>query len=115
MAINEIFQEDELVANMPEGHSYVSGQEPLIIDAEGVPYRRFELIDRGVVETLIEDEPINKFDLKEYEERNGSLNEDHCYDILELGYWCGDDQYVEPDAHFVEHMDSIRRGEGGLL
>lgn len=106
MSVGDIFEEENLVNNMPNGHSYIFGQEPLLIDEHGVPYRRFEMVEHGLIELPIEDEPIAKFDLEEYKNRNGSLVEDNCYDILELGYWTKDGDYESYDSEFVEWRDS---------
>ena len=101
MPVGDNYDEEKLVEEMPEGHCYIFGSEPLIIDENGVPTRRFELGSHGVVELPIEDEPITKVDLEEFKKRNGQLNEDRCYDILEVGYWCGD-EYTKYDEGFIK-------------
>ena len=101
MAIGDLFQEEELVESLPTGHAYIISIEPLIVDEQGVPYRRFEVGEHGLIELPIEDEPIAKFDFEEYKNRNGSLAEDNCYDILELSYWLEDGDYESYDSEFI--------------
>ncbi len=45
---------------------------------------------------------IVKFDLKEYKEHYGQLDEG--YDILDLGYWDSDKNYYEPESDWREHI-----------
>lgn len=101
----QIFQEDELIEGIPEGHFYIlSSEEPLIVNEEGVPVRRFELGSHGLIELPIEDEPITKVDLEEVKKRRGGHTEDRVYDILEVGYWCGDD-YTEYDQGYIDFRE----------
>ena len=98
----QIFDQDEVIAEMPEDHFFIlSSEEPLVVNAEGVPVRKFENNSRGMIEVPLDDEPITKVDLEEVKKRNGGHVEDRTYDILEVGYWC-DDEYTKYDQGFIE-------------
>ena len=111
----ELFDDCEFQKNVPEGQHYAAGSQPIIFDDEGKVLRSFKETEKGFVEQPLEDEVIEKVDLAEYIKRHGGPNPRRLYDILELGYWCKDGSYTEPDELFVLHVESVGNGEGGIL
>lgn len=111
----ELFDDYNFQLNVPEGQHYAAGSQPIIFDDDGNVLRSFKEVDEGFIEQSLDKEVIKKVDLAKYIEHFGSPNPDRIYDILELGYWTKDGTYVEPNADFVAHMDSLSRGEGGSL
>lgn len=111
----ELFDDCKFQSNVPDGLNYAAGSQPIIFYDSGKVIRSFKEVSDGYIEQSLEKEVIEKVDLAKYIEHFGSPNPDRVYDILELGYWTKDGTYVEPDADFVAHMDSLSHGEDGFL
>jgi len=102
------YGEDEIVDMLKKGQSMIRGSQPMIVDAKGVVLRSFTEGEGGFVEQTLADEVATQIDLEEYVKRNGKLNEDRVYDILEVGYWYKDADddgkmaYEPVDKDFLE-------------
>jgi len=102
--------EEEIVKNRKDGEIYVFGSQPVLADKNGVPLRVFDadVSDGNMPELPLEKEVVTKFDLEEYKKRKGQLDPEGIYDIIELGYWCGE-EYCEPDWDAVAQIEADRK------